>query len=180
MIGLAALGAVLGAAPSGALAAQDVPDHAEVVAAAGTDLLHLLRTSDGVPEGTIRYDPRPVETRMSDLPGYPEPVAVYVLAEPDTATAMAIQAATGAEAGNIESARVCANDSPRSCRLRDAAAVFAASVPSMAGDSAQVVVQALWMGNLAKQPVQVGIFRITLRRQGAVWRRTCLKSLFIS
>jgi hypothetical protein len=180
MIGFAALAAVLGNVPGAALPAQDVPDRTEIVAEAVTELLHMLRSSDGVPEGTIRYDARPVETRLSDLPAYPEPVAVYLLAEPDTAAALAIQAAMGAEAGNLEDARVCANESPRSCRLRDAVAVFAAGAPVVVGDSAQVMVKALWMGNLAKQPVQAGVFRINLRREGEGWRIARAETVFIS
>lgn len=180
MIGFAVLAAMLGSVSSAALPAQDESDRTAIVAAAVTELLQRLRSSDGVPEGTVRYDARPVETRLSDLPAYPEPVAFYLLAAPDTAAAVAIQAQMGAEAGNLEDATVCANESPRSCRLRDAVAVFAASAPVVAGDSAQVVVKALWMGNLAKQPVQAGVFRISLRRAGGGWRVARAETVFIS
>lgn len=182
MIGFAALAAaVISVTASGALAAQDAPDDAAVVAAAVTDLLHQLRTNDGVPEGVIGYDSRPLERRVSHQPGHPAPVATYALGERENGVAAAeARAALGAEVGNLENARVCADASPRSCRLHNAVAVFAASDPTVRGDSAEVVVKALWMGNLAKQPVQEGVFRITLLREGTCWRAATTETLIIS
>ena len=185
-IGLTACAVVLSAAAAGGrpLAAQAPGRPGEyestVVAAAVTDLLHRLRTNDGVPEGTIRYDPRPVEPRESDQPGYSMPVTVYLLGEPDSAGSAAVQQATGAEAGNIQTSRVCANDSLRSCTLGDAVAVFAASEPAVARDSAQVIVKALWLSDLVKQPVQEGVFRLTLQRDPDGWRVVRTETLMIS
>lgn len=180
MIGLAAVAAVLSVAPAGALLAQDVPENATVVAAAVTDLLRQLRTNDRVPEGAFRYDPRPVERREVDRPGYSAPVPVYSLGERENGFGAAAQAAMRAEAGNIEEARICATESPRSCSLRDAVAVFATSEPTVSGDTAHVVVKALWMANVAKQPVQEGLFRITLTRDAGRWCVARTETLFIS
>ena len=182
MIGFAAFAAaVISVTASRPLTAQDVPqDNAAVITAAVTDLLHLLRTSDGVPAGTIGYDPRPLERRVSDQPGYPSPVAFYVLGERENAVSAGAWGALNARVGNLETSRVCADANPRSCRLRDAVAVFATSDPTVHGDSAEVVVKALWMGNLAKQPVQEGIFRITLRRVDTCWRVATTETLVIS
>ncbi len=180
MIGFAALAAaVIGVTASGALASQQGPDDSAVVATAVTSLLQQLRTNDGVPEGAIGYDPRPLERRMYDQPGR-VPAPFYALGERENEVAAAARVALGAEAGNLENARVCANASPRSCRLDDVVAVFATSEPAVRGGSAEVVVRALWMSNLAKQPVQEGVFRITLLREGTGWRAATTETLTIS
>ncbi|HEV3050936.1 MAG TPA: hypothetical protein VGX50_11525 [Longimicrobium sp.] len=167
--------------PLAAQAARTSGEYAPgVVAAAVTDLLHRLQRNDGVPAGTIRYDPRPVEPRESDQPGYSMPVTVYLLGEPDSAGSAAVQEVAGAEAGNIETARVCANESLRSCTLGDAVAVFAASAPAVARDSAQVIVKALWLSDLVKQPVHEGVFRLTLLHGPGGWRVVRTETLMIS
>jgi hypothetical protein len=188
---LAAVVAVLlNAAPADGLAGQATPisfarqaapDDAAAVAAAVMDLLHTLRTNDGVPRnGPIRIDPRPLERRQSDDPAYPAPVTFYELGETESSVAAEVRATLRAERGNLETARVCATESLRSCTLRDAVAVFAAGEPRVQGDWAEVVVTALWMSDLAKQPVQSGTFRITLHRQGGEWRATRTETLVIS
>jgi hypothetical protein len=179
-IGLAAFAAMLSGAPGAALAAQHVPEEVAVVTAGVTSLLHHLRTNDGVLEGIIRYDPRALERRVSDLPGYTAPVAHYALAPRENGVAAAARTVMGAEIGNLETARVCANDSLRSCSLNGAVAVFATSEPVVCGESAHVLVKALWMSNLAKQPVQEGIFRVTLMRGSDGWQVARTETLFIS
>jgi hypothetical protein len=191
IMGLAAFAALLSAAPVGALAGQAAPtggparqaapDDAAAVAAAVMDLLHTLRANDGVPgNGAIRLDPRPLERRESDNPAYATPVTFYALGERESSVAVDVRTVLRAERGNLETARVCATESLRSCTLHDAVAVFAASEPVMQGDSAEVVVTALWVSNLAKQPVQSGTFRITLRRQSGAWRAARTETLVIS
>jgi hypothetical protein len=181
MMGFAAFAAaVIGVTASGALASQQGPDDTAVVATAVTSLLHQLRTNDGVPEGAIGYDPRSLERRTSDEPGDRAPAPFYALGERENGVAAEARAALGAQVGNLENARVCANASLRSCRLRDAVAVFATSEPAVRGNSAEVVVKALWMSNLAKQPVQEGVFRITLLREGTGWRAATTETLIIS
>jgi hypothetical protein len=178
-ISLALLGAVVLVAAGGALA-QRPPEHASVVAAAVTDLVQLLRANDGVPEGTIRYDPRVLERHERDLPSYSAPVTTYELAGRQSQVASAAQVLMGAEFGDIDSARVCSTDSPRSCTLGDAVAVFATSDPFFQGDSADVVVKALWFSDLKKQPVQEGIFLVTLRREPDGWRAVARRTLVIT
>ncbi|HEX6039834.1 hypothetical protein, partial [Longimicrobium sp.] len=87
---------------------------------------------------------------------------------------------TAARPGNIDDARVCASDNLRSCTLRDGVAIFAVDNPEIGGDSAVVVVKAMWLGNLTKQPVQDGIFRVTLRRDATGWKAVSARTLNIS
>jgi hypothetical protein len=180
MIGLAALAVVLlGNAPTGALAAQEASDGSTVVATAVTNLLQDLRRNDGVPEGTFRFDARLLERREFVRPGA-APTPYYALGARTSLTGAAALAAAGAHSGDMESARVCANDSLRSCTLGNAVAVFAASEPWVARDSAQVIVKALWMADLVKQPVQEGVFRLTLQRNPGGWRVVRTETLMIS
>jgi hypothetical protein len=179
MIGLAVLAVVLGNVPTGAVAAQGVPDDATVVAAAVTSLLQQLRRNDGVPEGTFRYDPRLLERHEFARSGA-APAPYYALGNQENGDAAAALAAAGAQTGDIESAVVCANQSPRSCTLNAAVAVFATTAPTRGGDTAQVVVKAIWMSNLVKQPVQEGVFRLTLLREPGGWRVVGAETLMIS
>jgi hypothetical protein len=180
MVGLAALGlVVLSNAPTGALAAQEFPDGATVVATAVTDLLQQLRRNDGVPEGTFRYDARLLERREFARSGA-APAPYYALGTQENRTGAAALASAGAHSGDMDSAVVCGDESPRSCTLNAAVAVFATTAPTVGGDSAQVVVKALWMANLAKQPVQEGVFRLTLRREPDGWRVVRTETLLIS
>ncbi len=80
----------------------------------------------------------------------------------------------------MESSVVCANESPRSCILTGAVAVFATTAPAVGGDTAQLVVKALWMANVVKQPVQEGVFRLTLLREQGGWRVIRTETLMIS
>lgn len=58
--------------------------------------------------------------------------------------------------------------------------MFATSDPVAVGDSAQVIVKAMWLGNLAKQPVQDGVFLVTLRQRGGRWEAVTSRTLVIS
>ena len=111
-------------------------------------------------------------------PGY---VVVYELAEawPDS-LATAISQLTSARPGEFECARVCATESLRSCTLPHFPALFATSEPVIRADSAEVVVKAMWLSDLAKQPVQDGVFLVTLRRGPAGWTAVATRTLQIS
>lgn len=172
-----ALGGVL---PDRAVAARE-QEGAAVIAAAVSDLLRQLRINDGVPDGTVMYDPRLLEPRERHRPDRAAPLTYYALGEQINEAANAAFAAEGAQRGDMESVLRCPTESPRSCTLCDgAAAIFATSAPTFEGDTARVVVKALWMSDLAKQPVQEGVFRLTLSRQPGGWRVVRTETLFIS
>ncbi|HEX6039674.1 hypothetical protein, partial [Longimicrobium sp.] len=60
--------------------AQAAPgDEAVVIAAAVSHMIQVLRDSDGVPAGEIRFDPRVVQRRQIDHPAYSGAVTVYEL-----------------------------------------------------------------------------------------------------
>jgi hypothetical protein len=156
-------------------------EEAAVIAAAVSHMVHLLRANHGVPPGQVRFDPRVLEGRQIQNPAHSGYATIYELGglRPDSVSA----AATGlmaAEIGNFDDARVCATESLRSCTLRDAVALFASGTPTIGADSAELVVQAMWLGDLAKQPVQDGIFHVTLRRDGSGWKAIATRTLRIS
>lgn len=178
---------VLGAlmATRGPLQAQDTAtDEAVVVAAAVSHMVQVLRENDGVPAGEVRLDPRVLESREIANPasGTPVPVVtVYELSgtrrESVTASALLL---SGTSLGTFDNARRCETESLRSCTLRDGVAVLASSNPMIHADSAEVLVKAIWLGTLAKAPVQDGVFRITLQRDGSGWKAVATRALQIS
>jgi hypothetical protein len=157
-------------------------EEAAVIAAAVNHMTGLLRSTDGIPAGTIKFDERVVQSRRMDHPAHTSPVTLYELTGTRSAeVAVAARTMMGAEPGDFDAARVCASESLRSCNLGNAAAVFASGDPLLGGDSAQVVVKAMWMGDLAKQPVQDGIFLVSLQRDpSGGWRVVATRTLRIS
>ena len=59
-------------------------------------------------------------------------------------------------------------------------AAFATSDPEFSNDTARVVVKAVWLSNLVKQPLQEGVFRVTLTRQPGGWRIIRTETVWIS
>ncbi|WP_420129900.1 hypothetical protein [Longimicrobium sp.] len=180
---LITMACLVGLALCASLGAQAGADEeAAVIAAAVNHMTGLLRSSDGVPAGTIKFDERIVQSRRMDSPAHSSPVTVYELTGTRSAeVAVAARTMMGAEPGQFDAARVCASESLRSCNLGNAVAVFASSDPLLGGDTAQVVVKAMWMGDLAKQPVQDGIFLLSLQRDSSQgWRVVATRTLRIS
>jgi hypothetical protein len=165
-------------------APQDARDESIVIAAAVSHLAQHLRETEGIPPGPIRFDPRVVESRRIANPARGTPVdsvTVYELSgtRSDSVTQSALTLLETVSA-NIDSARLCAGENLRSCTLRDGVAVFATSSPAIHADSAEVVVKAVWLGSLRKQPVQDGTFRVTLRRESSGWKAVATRTLQIS
>ncbi|MBB4634103.1 hypothetical protein [Longimicrobium terrae] len=151
------------------------------IAAAVNHTVAVLRASDGVPAGIVRYDPRVVQSRRLPPDAGGIVSTVYDLTfERSAASAAELRTLMRAEAGSLDSARVCASESLRTCTLREAVAVVATSDPVAAGDSAQVIVKAMWLGNLARQPVQDGVFLVTLRQRDGRWEAVTSRTLVIS
>jgi|GEM_PF-3132738 len=163
------------------LPAQPPPEEIVVLGAAVTHMVDLLRANDGVPEGMTRYDARVLESRQMAHQAHSTPITMYELRDGrgDAFAAMA-RNVMNAEAGDFDHARVCATESPRSCTLRDGVAIFATNTPVLCGDSAEVVVKAMWLGDLRKQPVQEGIFLVTLRREPGGWRAVTTRTIRIT
>lgn len=180
---LVALPYLVSLALCASLGAQTGADEeALVIAAAVNHMADLLRTNDGVPAGMIEFDGRVLRSRRIDHPAYSSPPTIYELTGTRSAeVTVAARTMMGAESGDFDGARVCASESLRSCSLGNAVAVFASSDPVVCGDSAEVVVKAMWVGDLAKQPVQDGIFRVTLQRDATLgWRAVATRTLRIS
>ncbi|HEU0016333.1 MAG TPA: hypothetical protein VFQ45_21820 [Longimicrobium sp.] len=166
-----------GTAPA---AAQEGPGTA-AAAAAVRHLEGMLRRQENLPAGTIRLDRRVLVERQIEHPAYAGPVWVYELAVPrDAESYAALRRAAGAEPGNVETARVCAAESLRTCTLGGAVAVFAAGDAVLRGDTADVLVKVLWLSESAKQPVHDGVFRVTLVRESCGWRVAETRTLNIS
>lgn len=164
------------------LFAQAAPNAETAIIAAGVrHLTEALRRDDGVPEGGIRFDPRVVQSREVRDSAYSGPITAYVLSDsrPDSVTAL-ILTLLGADSGDLENAWVCAPDNPRSCTLRGAAAVFAASDPVVVQDCAEVFVKAMWLSPHTRQPIHAGTFVLTLRRESSGWRTVASRTLVIS
>ncbi|HEX8391871.1 MAG TPA: hypothetical protein VF665_05865 [Longimicrobium sp.] len=154
---------------------------AAVIAAAINHLVADLRRSDGVPAGAVRYDARVVRSRPLPPDARGVTSIVYDLTvERGRAEAAAVRALARAEAGNLDEARVCPSESLRTCTLREAVAVFATGDPVASGESVQVIVKAMWLSNLVKQPVQDGVFLVTLQPRGNGWEAVSTRTLVIS
>jgi hypothetical protein len=176
--------AVLGSLTFRSSLSAQVQDHddAAAIAAAVSHMLQSLRESDEVPPGSIQFDSRVLESReiANPAPGTRGTVTIYELAGSRREEVVAATLALlGAAAGNIEDARVCSADL-QTCTLRDGVAVFAASDPVIENDAAEIVIQAIWLAPVVRRPVQDGIFRVLLRRNGTVWHVESVSTLRIS
>jgi hypothetical protein len=143
-------------------------------------MIDLLRANDGTPAGVIRFDARVVQRAVRADTASVRPGSSYELGrERDPAFTELLRNLMHAQPGILDdTARVCATSSLRSCTLRDAVAYFAE--PVVTGDAAEVIVKAMWLGDLAKQPVQDGVFAVTLRKGQGGWKAVASRTLFIS
>lgn len=155
-------------------------------------LLATLRSAENLPEGGVRFEPRPLVVRPSAIPSAPggeaneESVSVVEgrWAEPRPKDRLnALLRRLGAEAGNYDEAVRCAGTLPSSCSLPGAVAIFAASEPVGDATRTRVVVAARWQSGSRKQPFYEGTFLVTLMREGrgsGLWRVRGMHALSIT
>lgn len=100
-------------------------------------------------------------------------------AERSTQEVTNLRQAIGAQPGTLHA--VCPPpESSGKCHLSGAVAVFAASDPVIQGDTATVIIEAIWLSVVTRRDIEGGIFVMTLARSGDRWTRHKIRTLRIT
>lgn len=149
--------------------AQTNANSDDVIRTAIHFLSDRLQKSEGLPTRPIYFDSRVVEYRRMNHPAYKSPITAYNLGAPRSPqrTAKLIQT-IGAQPGTFKDLCPPPRDLAE-CRRSGAVAAFAAGEPVFNGDTATIVIQALWLSFATRRATEEARFQVTLERVGDKW-----------
>jgi len=179
---LAAALALLGVLSPDSLSAQAHPETLQAVAAAIKDVRDAIWNEERLPGGPVKLDPRILTSRQIDHPAHAQPITVREFGpERDPEQSRELLRELSATPADLDSVSICPGRDLRSCHLADhAAAAFAAGEPRLRGDTAEVIVKAVWVSKIPKQPIQFGTFAVVLTRTGEQWQVASRRVITIS